>query len=260
MNSTLAKVLRGSAVVLVLAAVFSILGIYSTNGDPFLRRYFMWLLTIGVGLVSAVFVAPWLFRRAPAAFWPAWVQVPIAAAIISVPVTVSLILMDASDGVAMRLSYWPMQFLYVYVVSLVLTFVAFLYVSREEARAAAERLNNEGAPAQPLGSGFLARLPARYRTATLYAVSSEDHYLRVHTDLGEELILMRLSDAVDLLSGLEGMQVHRSWWVARRGIADARRENDKAVLVLKSGTEAPVSRTYLKAVRDAGFLSAESLA
>jgi len=47
-----------------------------------------------------------------------------------------------------------------------------------------------------------SRIPVR-RPATrevtagiIYAVSAEDHYLRVHTSLGETMVLMRLADAV----------------------------------------------------------------
>ncbi|WP_204283531.1 hypothetical protein, partial [Klebsiella pneumoniae] len=38
-----------------------------------------------------------------------------------------------------------------------------------------------------------AKLPAALRHARLIALSAEDHYLRVHTDRGNALILMGLS-------------------------------------------------------------------
>ena len=117
-----------------------------------------------------------------------------------------------------------------------------------------------GAPAAPApqaaadpAATFLDRLPLKYRGADLWALSSEDHYLRVHTSRGEELILMRLADAIRELSGSRGVQVHRSWWVAPDGVRDTRRDNGKLVLVLKSGTEVPVSRTFVQAAREAGL-------
>jgi hypothetical protein len=103
-------------------------------------------------------------------------------------------------------------------------------------------------------SRFLERLPVRMRSAEIWAIEAEDHYLRVHTSLGETMVLMRLADAVRELASLEGLQTHRSWWVARQGLADASRGDGKVTLTLKSGGEAPVSRTYLKAVKDAGWL------
>lgn len=103
-------------------------------------------------------------------------------------------------------------------------------------------------------SPFLDRLPLRLRSSTIYAVESEDHYLRVHTSGGEELILMRIADAIRELSAIDGLQTHRSWWVARDGLADAARANGRLVLKLKSGAEAPVSRTYLQAVKEKGWI------
>ncbi|MFM1958939.1 MAG: hypothetical protein RL588_456 [Pseudomonadota bacterium] len=107
-------------------------------------------------------------------------------------------------------------------------------------------------PATP--SRFLERLPLRLRNAEIWAVEAEDHYLRVHTSAGQDLILLRMADAVAELEGQEGMQVHRSWWVARAGIADARRGDGRATLTLKDGSEAPVSRTYAAELRRRGWV------
>ena len=85
-------------------------------------------------------------------------------------------------------------------------------------------------------------------------MESEDHYLRLHTSQGQDLILLRLADAVAELDAIEGMQVHRSWWVARAAIAEARRGDGRATLTLKDGSEVPVSRTYAKALRERGWI------
>ena len=103
-------------------------------------------------------------------------------------------------------------------------------------------------------SRFLERLPVRLRSAEIWAVEAEDHYLRVHTSAGQDLILLRMADAVAELEGQAGMQVHRSWWVARAGIADARRADGRATLTLKDGAEAPVSRTYAAELRRRGWI------
>jgi DNA-binding LytR/AlgR family response regulator len=100
---------------------------------------------------------------------------------------------------------------------------------------------------------FLDRLPPKLRGAAIRAVQSEDHYLRIHTDRGSDLILMRLSDALAELEGLEGAQTHRSWWVARDAVRDVSRGDGRATLTLEGGLEAPVSRRYARALRDAGW-------
>jgi LytTr DNA-binding domain len=111
-------------------------------------------------------------------------------------------------------------------------------------------------PAAPpsVEARFLERLPFRLKGAQIYAVQAEDHYLRVHTSRGSELILMRLSDAVAELDEIEGAQTHRSWWVARDAVADVRRGNGRANLVLPDGIEVPVSRSTLPVLREKGWL------
>ena len=69
-----------------------------------------------------------------------------------------------------------------------------------------------------------------------------------------EAFWIRLADAIRELQGLEGLQTHRSWWVARQGLADVVKGDGRLVLKLKSGAEAPVSRTYIKDVRAAGWI------
>ncbi|KAK0350158.1 hypothetical protein LTR94_030134 [Friedmanniomyces endolithicus] len=100
---------------------------------------------------------------------------------------------------------------------------------------------------------FLERLTPKLRGATLRAVQGEDHYLRVHTDKGSDLILMRLSDAVAELEGLEGAQTHRSWWVAKSAVQSVERNDGRATLTLEGGLLVPVSRRYARGLREADW-------
>ncbi|MEC8456533.1 MAG: LytTR family DNA-binding domain-containing protein, partial [Pseudomonadota bacterium] len=109
-------------------------------------------------------------------------------------------------------------------------------------------------PSQPTRPArFLDRLPPRLKGATLYAVQAEDHYLRLHTDRGSDLILMRLSDAVEELEGLEGARTHRSWWVARSAVRAVDRGDGRATLTLEGGLNVPVSRRYARTLREADW-------
>jgi DNA-binding LytR/AlgR family response regulator len=100
---------------------------------------------------------------------------------------------------------------------------------------------------------LLSRLPVAKRGALL-SLSAEDHYVRVRTAAGEEMVLMRLADAVAEVGATTGLQVHRSHWVATAAVRDARREGDRAVLTLTGGIELPVSRRHVPDVRAAGLL------
>lgn len=114
-------------------------------------------------------------------------------------------------------------------------------------------IETHAAPPEAPPPRFLERLPPRLRGGELYAVQAEDHYLRLHTSKGQDLILLRLSDAVAELEGIEGAQTHRSWWVAKAAVRDAKRGDGRAVLTLTSGVEAPVSRAYARTLREAGW-------
>lgn len=140
----------------------------------------------------------------------------------------------------------PQYMLITWVMCLAMSGLAILLSHRREAAQAP--------PAAPAPVKFLERLPLKLRGAEIWAVEAEDHYLRLHTSKGQDLILMRLADAVAELAGIEGAQVHRSWWVARDAVADARRGDGRATLKLKDGSEVPVSRTYARLIREAGWI------
>ena len=100
---------------------------------------------------------------------------------------------------------------------------------------------------------FRRRLSARRRAARLIAVEAEDHYLRVHTDAGEEMITARFSDALEELAPMAGHQTHRSWWVAANAIEAVRWRRGRGELRLVGGLTVPVSRTFTPALKREGW-------
>jgi len=250
MNETLLKRVRAAALLIALSALFTWLGVYERGDSPWAWRFSLWLVFLSVGALSAMAITPFVFSdRFDRIGAPG--KIVLCAGLVSIPVTACLLGLQAVLGAPEPVSLWPIQYLYVFVISLMVTIGAW-FLSRHDA---VEKLTAEGlhGATNPIAA-FTERLPVKYRTATIFAVSSEDHYLRVHTALGETLILMRLGDAVRELAGADGLQVHRSWWVANDAVTDVKRVNGKPLLVLKSGTVVPVSRTYAKAVKAAGLI------
>lgn len=237
-------IIRFCAIVTGLGLIFAWLGVYNTEQLPFYKSFVFWTTTMAVGAGTSILISPLIwgprFEEVGAIF-----KIGIASAIISVPVTLVLVLFFSSGGWApTRL---VSQYAYVLVIALIVTTAAYVRAILTEPAA-------EAAGAEDGMTGFLERLPIQYRTADLYAISSEDHYLRVHTSAGEDLILMRLADAVRELNRADGLQVHRSWWVAKAGIREERRVQGRSFLVLASGTEVPVSRSYRSQAKAAGFI------
>lgn len=108
-----------------------------------------------------------------------------------------------------------------------------------------------GAEATPLTRprSVFDRLPRQLGTDLIY-LKVEDHYVKAYTPAGSGLVLMRFADAVAELSA-HGLQVHRSYWVAKPYMKRVMPKDGRTVVRLTTGQDIPVSRTYLHAVRAA---------
>lgn len=80
-----------------------------------------------------------------------------------------------------------------------------------------------------------------------------DHYVEIETDLGQERILMRFADAVREMGEGNGILTHRSHWVNPEAVTGCRKEGTKMFLLMRDGSEVPVSKTYRARVADAGL-------
>lgn len=100
---------------------------------------------------------------------------------------------------------------------------------------------------------LLDRLPDDLR-GDLLRISVRDHYVDVTTTQGNHALLMRFSDAISETEGADGLQVHRSHWVARGAIRRVTPGRGKAVLHLSDGSDVPVSKPYVPALQAQGLL------
>ncbi len=90
------------------------------------------------------------------------------------------------------------------------------------------------------------------------ALEAEEHYVRVHSKHGTDLIHHRFGDAVDAMPASLGLRTHRSWWVANGAVVAAERGSRRWKLVLSSDLSVPVSDSYVAAVRERGWLKRKS--
>lgn len=111
------------------------------------------------------------------------------------------------------------------------------------------------ATGEAVAPALLDQLPPHLRGPIL-CLENEDHYVRVHTAQGSALVLMRMRDAVVQLEG-HGARIHRSWWVARRAVAGAVRQDRNWKLRLVDGREVPVARASVPELRAQGWLGDE---
>lgn len=136
-------------------------------------------------------------------------------------------------------------------ISMIVT-VATSYVSRRTELTQSETGKNEDGDAP-----IMDRLPFDKR-GDLVALSVEDHYVRVQTHKGEELILLRLSDAMREVGSTIGEQVHRSHWVAFDQVQNVTRDGTRVFLEVSTGARIPVSRSNMTKLKEAGLLPSRS--
>lgn len=82
----------------------------------------------------------------------------------------------------------------------------------------------------------------------IVAISSDLHYLNVHTVLGKFLVLGSLKHCVEAFDD-EGVLVHRSNWVAKRHVVKVRTSGDEAYCLMSNGLKVPISRSKRKEVK-----------
>lgn len=240
------RVGRSGAAELVALVLFGLflaaIGPFGTDATPTAIRYLYWQLAMIGGGVIAALIEPVIAGRLtgrPQLF--AFTQ--LAAMTVPIAVWVSLlpvILFGARVSGERILQVLPS------VLTINIAVVILAWVTRKA-------LNRRDAP-RPVPEGLApaairTRLPPRLARARLVAVEAEDHYLRIRTEAGSALVLMRLGDALEALSGLDGFRTHRSWWVARTAVEAVRWKAGRGALTLSDGSSAPVSRTYAAALK-----------
>ncbi len=115
-------------------------------------------------------------------------------------------------------------------------------------------------PGRPAGGP----LPPQIAVAEPLAVGQvlclcmEDHYVRIHTAAGSRLVAGPFERVIANVGDLEGMRVHRSWWVSRAAVIGVEVEGRNLKLRLSNGLRAPVSRASVARLRQVGWLSAQA--
>ena len=261
------QALRGIAIGMIAAAVLAYLGAMGTQAAPFLQRLAYWAAVILPGSLLGLGVNA-LVRGWGGLAAHRWVEAGLVALLVSLPHSFVVIVVSALFfGLGMITPLVVLEFwLAVLLIAVVLTAINYLATAHQVAEAAVTPVPQPApeappAPAEPpladpsaLPALLAEKLPHRLRAGRLLAIEAEDHYLRVHTDLGSDLVLMRMADACALLDDATGARVHRSWWVARDAVQAVRQQSGRMELALPGDISAPVSRSMQPVLRRQGWL------
>ncbi|WP_343790071.1 LytTR family DNA-binding domain-containing protein [Brevundimonas kwangchunensis] len=225
---------------LLLGVFLAATSAFDSEEIPTVPRYLYWIAALVGGGVIAALIEPWIAARLPGR--PRLFALAQLVAM-TPPITLWITVLPMclwGDPFRIERLYWTMPS----VVTVNVAVIGLAWVVRQAFKPKTAPAV-DGAPPPAIR----AKLAPRLARARLIAIEAEDHYLRIHTDAGSELVLMRFGDALDALTAADGFRTHRSWWVARTAVETARWKGGRGELVLSTGAVAPVSRTYAAALK-----------
>lgn len=241
------------AMLTAVGVLMGALGPFGSEGLPILRKHIYWLVAILGGGLIGLAVDGVIGRRVSRT----WRRVAMVSVLMTPLVTLHVATaLTLILGQTVRLDGYVHLLWEVFVISLPLMCVRALVWPRHEPRSRARiEIRTVIEPPTPAAeAAFRRRLSARRRSARLIAIQADDHYLRVYTDAGQDLIALRFADALSELSQAHGYQVHRSWWISADAIQDVRWRRGSGEARLIHDLSAPVSRTYAPTLKAAGWL------
>ncbi len=238
---------------LFAVVVCTVAGPFDTGRLPLPSRLVFWLVLIGWNSVKWWLWYAWAGPRTTTRATAVLAAV-IGALLINASLPLEIDLMFRAIGRPLALPWLGLYLMALLVAGSISGFIALMRGPRG-VPADSALLPAAPAPAVPPPS-LLAQRAGLADLADVLMVAAEDHYLRlVLSDGRRPLVLFRLGDALPELAALDGLQVHRSAWVAGRHVVGARRDGRRWLLRLADGGEQAVSETHLPAVRSAGWLA-----
>ncbi len=255
---------------LVIGLVLGLFGPFGTFGMSPAVRIAFWMIYVLLGYAifrPMIILGKWMSESYAI---PQIIGVGLALVVAAAPMTFMIALLFSDFDVRRTLHYEGLGTLYfdVWLIGFLINAFTSLTMARTDSVSTPEPTpapppKVDSAPLEPpaLPEPIVPpiriprledRLPQGF--GAVHALKSEDHYVRVFGEGRTTLLLMRLRDAIAELGEVEGHQVHRSWWIAKSGLAEVSRQGREAVIRLHDGTQAPVSREAMARLRAAGWV------
>lgn len=236
------------AVLAAIGLLMGFLGPFGSEHAPVVIAYAYWMVCIVGGGLIGIAADEALNRRIPGV----WLRTLIVSVVMT-PVVTLLVLTTQHWMIGGDFNWRGYRWLLWQVFPILLAVMAVRALVWRRPPTRVETRTVVAAPLPEAEAAFRRRLSAKRRTARLIAVEAHDHYLKVHTDAGEELITLRFADALDDLALAHGWRVHRSWWVSADAVEAVRWRKGAGEIQLPGGLTAPVSRSHASVLKEAGW-------
>ena len=90
----------------------------------------------------------------------------------------------------------------------------------------------------------------KFNVDEILSIESQDHYVEISTTSSKNLLRARIADIATMLSHVDGIMPHRSYWVSRSAIKGMSGSSNKKTLILTSGEQIPIARGRVAVVQD----------
>lgn len=236
-----------------LALLLSVSGAYRTAELAFGHRGLLWLLVCGLIAGQFLWLARATFRAGRSRDWEAWVAAFVVTWAVTTVEIESLkytaLLPKAPD---------PLGDFALFMLPLLGLVCLTVYITHHliwRSRPSPDSRGKQTVRDERGSEGREDIVMDQWPVEPVLSVNAQDHYLRVRTRLRTHFVRGRFCDALDRLDRLDGLQIHRSWWVARSEVEKVARRGRDYIIVTRDSSEIPVGRGRLNALVAAGWLS-----
>ncbi len=253
----------------ILVAIFVLMEPEASQGLGFVERTLFWVTNVGLAL-AALYAASWFVLPRVMHYLPPWLALllaGIAGAALMAPFGYAIELiqpesweLDDGDwldkfesqgiwqGILVELGEVGPQVLLVWMaINLPLLNSKPVYTKPQGPDGDGNGSKNVDVEKDEAGQyaleardEFLSDIPESLGKNVL-AISSDLHYLHIHTENGHCMILGSLQRAADAL-GKDGILVHRAHWVARHAIVKIVKDGQQWYCLLSNDLKIPISR------------------
>jgi hypothetical protein len=223
------------------------LGVIGFLSGELLICLFDWTVMVVFGAAIAAFGGPPLVRAGRRLGLPAALSIALAVLLTALPISAFAAAFGhfawPKAAGALTPADWFLKTLFVEAL------IVGLWALTESLLRAARP-----SPALAVEPAPLSSASARPSSEAVFCLQMQDHYVRIHRPSGATMELMSMKAAIARYGAPDGVQVHRSWWVARSAISAVERDGRGFRLRVNGSLTVPVARNRIAELRALNLL------